>query len=30
MKANHNVDEGRALELYCLFVLNLNEFVYLD
>ena len=24
------VGPGRALELYCLFVLNLNEFVYLD
>jgi mono/diheme cytochrome c family protein len=30
LETTDGVDPGRALELYCLMVLNLNEFVYLD
>lgn len=30
LKAKHNLDADQALEYYCLMVLNLNEFVYLD
>jgi cytochrome c553 len=30
LEATDGVDPGRALELYCLMILNLNEFVYLD
>ena len=30
LEAKDGVGPGRALELYCLMVLNLNEFAYLD
>jgi hypothetical protein len=30
LKTTHGADEARALELFCLVALNLNEFVYLD
>ncbi len=30
LETTDGIDPGRALELYCLMVLNLNEFVYLD
>jgi cytochrome c553 len=30
LRSEHGLGEERALELYCLVVLNLNEFVYLD
>ena len=30
LESHDGVDPGRALELYCLMILNLNEFVYLD
>jgi hypothetical protein len=30
LEATDGVSPGRALEIYCLMVLNLNEFVYLD
>lgn len=30
LKTKHDVDDDRALELFCLVTLNLNEFVYLD
>jgi len=30
LKVKHRVDENEALRLYCLTVLNLNEFMYLD
>ncbi len=30
LKAKHNLSEEQALNLYCLLVYNLNEFVYLD
>ncbi len=30
LQTKHQVDADRALELFCLMVLNLNEFVYLD
>lgn len=30
LKTQHNIDDERALELFCLVTLNLNEFVYLD
>ena len=30
LKSVHGLDDARALDLFCLVVLNLNEFVYLD
>ncbi|MBA3314144.1 MAG: DUF1549 domain-containing protein [Planctomycetaceae bacterium] len=30
LTASHGIDEDRALDLYCLVVLNTNEFAYLD
>lgn len=30
LKANHQLDEDKALDLFCLYALNLNEFMYLD
>ncbi|PHR90735.1 MAG: hypothetical protein COA78_34565 [Blastopirellula sp.] len=30
MQEKHNVDKNRALDLYCLMILNLNEFMFLD
>ncbi len=30
LQQHEGVDEGKALQLYCLLVLNLNEFIYLD
>jgi hypothetical protein len=30
LKAKHNASEEKSLALFCLYVLNLNEFVYLD
>jgi hypothetical protein len=30
LQQHEGVDEGKALQLYCLMVLNLNEFIYLD
>jgi hypothetical protein len=30
LETKDGVGPGRALELYCLMVLNLNEFAYLD
>jgi hypothetical protein len=30
LQQNHGVTENEALKYFCLFVLNLNEFVYLD
>lgn len=30
LKDSHDIDSDRALDLYCLVVLNLNEFAYLD
>lgn len=30
LKSNHQLSDQKALELYCLYLLNLNEFVYLD
>ena len=30
LKQNHGVEKNKALNYYCLLVLNLNEFIYLD
>jgi hypothetical protein len=30
LKTEHGLSDAEALDLYCLYVLNLNEFVYLD
>jgi hypothetical protein len=30
LKAKHGASDDKALALFCLYVLNLNEFVYLD
>ena len=30
LEAEEGISPGRALELYCLYLLNLNEFIYLD
>ena len=30
LRRNHRADRDRALELFCLVALNLNEFIYLD
>ena len=30
LTSKHGLTEDRALELFCLMTLNLNEFVYLD
>ena len=30
LKADHGLNEQKALERFCLLVLNLNEFIYLD
>ena len=30
LQQNHGIRENAALKYFCLFVLNLNEFVYLD
>jgi hypothetical protein len=30
LRREHQLDAQRALEYYCLIVLNLNEFLYLD